>query len=76
MYLVIEIQTLENGEVANLITAHENEREANSKYHTILAAAAISNLPAHAAVIMTNEGYVQAQQCYVNNENVQYGGDM
>jgi len=67
MFLVIEIQTMNDGKIANIVTAYDNERDANSKYHTILAAAAKSNLPAHAAVIMTNEGYVQAQQCYTND---------
>lgn len=67
-YVVIELQTLASGQVANIVNTYEDERDANSKYHTILAAAAKSGLPAHAAVILTNEGYAQAQQCYVTPE--------
>ena len=68
-YVVIELQTLANGQVANIVNSYTDIRDANAKYHTILAAAAKSNLPAHAAVILTNEGYVQAQQCYTNNDS-------
>ena len=68
-YVVIELQTLADGRIANNAIAYTDIRDANAKYHTILAAAAKSNLPAHAAVILTNEGYVQAQQCYTNNDS-------
>lgn len=43
MYIVIELQ--KNGDqVANIVTAHETENDAYSKYHTILAAAAKSTV--------------------------------
>ena len=40
-YIVIELQTAKSGAVANLVTQHASEAEAQSKYHSILAAAAI-----------------------------------
>lgn len=56
MYIVIEIQTNADGTVGNLVYAYADKNEAYSKYHSILAAAAISALPKHAAVILQNDG--------------------
>lgn len=57
-YIVIELQTLSGGSVANIVTAHDTINEAQSKYHGVLAAAAISNIPVHAAVLLDNHGMV------------------
>ena len=69
MYLVLEIQTMENGQVAHLLTQHADGNQAESKYHTILASAAISNLPKHSAVILDEEGSVFSSQCYKHGES-------
>lgn len=63
-YLVIEIQTNSDGTVGNIVTAHGDRNQAESAYHGILAAAAISALPQHAAVMLTSEGTYLASQCY------------
>ena len=63
-YLVIEIQTNSDGTVGNIVTAKDSRLEAESTYHGILAAAAISALPQHAAVMLTSEGTYLASQCY------------
>ena len=63
-YIVIEIQTNLDGTVGNLITAHDDRNSAESKYHTVLASAAISSLPAHSAVLLTNEGFPLESKCY------------
>ena len=55
-YLILEIQTNADGTVATLITQKDDLNEAWSVYYTILASAALSTLPHHAAVLMTNEG--------------------
>ncbi len=55
-YLILEIQTNADGTIGTLITQKDDLNEAMSTYYTILAAAAISSLPLHAAVLMTNEG--------------------
>ena len=55
-YLVIEIQTLADGRVANIVTAYDTLPEAQSKYFTVCAAAAQTTLPCHAATLLTNEG--------------------
>lgn len=57
-YIVIELQTLSGGGVANIVTAHDSINEAQSKYHAVLASAAISTIPVHAAVLLDNHGMV------------------
>lgn len=65
MYFVIELQT-NGGQTANIVSAYETREAAESKYHTILAAAAISSVEKHAAVIITEEGFEIVHQCYVH----------
>lgn len=57
-YLVIEIQTNTDGSVGNIVTAYDDRNTAESAYHGILASAAVSSLPCHAAMIVTNEAHV------------------
>lgn len=65
-YVVLEIQTNADGTVGNLVTAYEARSSAESAFHSVLAAAAISALPTHAAVLMTNEGSVIDSRCYTH----------
>ena len=68
MYIIIEIQT-NNGTVSILpAVIKETRNEAESVYHSILAAAAISGLDCHSAVLLTNEGQLIMSQCYTNEE--------
>jgi len=54
MYIVIEIQ---RGETVSTITnSYDTRNEAENKYHTILAYAAISSVPRHSAVMITEAG--------------------
>lgn len=64
MYIVIEIQTNPNGTVGNFVWAYENRSNAEEKYHTVLATAAKSGLPCHAAVMLQNDGLQLAAQAY------------
>lgn len=63
-YVVIELQTNSDGTVGNLVTAHDTRNAAESAYHSVLAAAAISALPKHAAVLLTSEGTLLDSRCY------------
>lgn len=67
-YIVIELQTAANGSVANIVTSHDTREQAESKYHTILAAAAVSSVPCHAAVIVDSEGGFIGARCYQHGE--------
>ena len=63
-YIVIEIQANWDGSVGNIVTAHDTRAEAESKYHAVLSAAAISSVMKHSAVIMDEEGAVLGSMCY------------
>ena len=64
MFIVVELQKNSEGQVSNIVTAHETQAEAESKYHSVLAAAAVSELPSHAAALLSEEGFSIANQCY------------
>ena len=56
-YIVIEIQKAADGSVAIPAPAtYDNLFDALSKYHTVLAAAAISAVPVHTCVILNDVG--------------------
>lgn len=67
-YVVIEIQTMDGGQVTCLATPYDSQMQAESSYHTVLAAAALSDLPRHAAVLLTSDGSVQMSQYYEHGE--------
>ena len=46
---------------------HDTLAEAESKYYSILAAAAISKVPVHSAIIVSEEGFPVKHQCYKHN---------
>ena len=62
-YLVLEIQ-VNNGIVSNLIYDFDDQRQAESKYHTVLAAAAISNLDVHTAMLTDENGFLYETRSY------------
>lgn len=63
-YIVIEIQTNSEGVVSWLVDSFNDINAAESKYHTVLSFAAVSNLPVHACVMLSNEGFYIKHQCY------------
>lgn len=64
MYIVVEIQT--SNTVATLVNAYEDRNQAESKYHQILTAAALSSVPKHSAVLMNDVGQVIKQDSYIH----------
>ena len=64
MYIVIELQTDANGHVANIVTAYDNYPQAQQKFFTICAAAAVSSVPIHSAVILDNIGRRLASESF------------
>jgi hypothetical protein len=64
MYIVIELQKNEYGSVSNIVTEHASLAEAESKYYSVLASAAISKLPVHSAILVSEEGFPIRNQCY------------
>lgn len=63
-FLVIELQTNTDGTVGNLVWAYDDRNQAESKYHTVLAAAAISGLPCHAACLLQSDGRLLSREVY------------
>ena len=63
-YYVFEIQKLADNSFAHLVHEAATRNEAESKYHQVLAAAAIANLPQHSAILFTDEGYPLMHQSY------------
>jgi len=55
-YIVIEIQKNANGAVSTLVNAFESKNAADNKFHLVMAAAAISNLPKHSCIMITEDG--------------------
>ena len=68
MFIVIEIQTNADNTVGNSVWAFADENQAFQKYHTVLAAAAVSALPVHSCVILRNDGIQIAGQSYKHGE--------
>lgn len=64
MYIVIEIQT--SATVATLVNSYEDRNQAESKYHQILTAAALSSVPKHSAVLMNDEGQTIKSETYTH----------
>lgn len=64
-YIVIELQT-NDGQTANIVTAHQSREEAESKYHQILATAAISEVNIHAACMLDERGNLEKSEYYIH----------
>ena len=62
MFIVIEIQ--KDVTAATLVSTHDTRNEAENKYHTVLAYAAVSSLPKHSAVLMDENGITLKQESY------------
>lgn len=63
MYVVIEIQK-KDGKISTHTDAYDVKNQAENKFYSILAQAAMSNLDVHSAVILTEEGYIDKCQSY------------
>ena len=65
MYIILEIQT-NNNVPATLVHTATTYNEAQSVYHTVLAAAAISAVECHAATLLDYHGNVLATEFYTH----------
>ena len=67
IYIVLEIQA--NDETAaTLVNSYTTRNQAISKYHQILAAAAISTVPMHSAVLLTDTGLLLKNESFNHTE--------
>lgn len=65
MFIVIELQT-SGTQTANLVTSHTTLAEAEAKYHNVLAAAAVSSLDAHGAIMVNDRCVPIKHECYTH----------
>ncbi len=71
-YYIIEIQKHANGEYGHIVhyaydaNPDKARMKAESKYHEVLAAAAISELPQHSASLIASDGTPIMHQCYMH----------
>ena len=66
MFIVIEIQ--KTNKIATLVYSYEDRNAAESKYYTILSAAAISKVPVHSATLLTDTGKELMHASYEHEE--------
>lgn len=69
MYIVIELQANNEGQIANIVTAYDNLPQAQNKYYTILAAASISSVPYHSAVILDRCGVLIMRESFIHTDS-------
>lgn len=63
-YIVIELQKDAYGLVSHLLSVHDTLEKAESTYYSILASAAINEVPVHSAIIVSEEGFPVKNNCY------------
>ena len=71
VYLVVEIQKTGEDQVSNIVTSHQTLNEAKSKLHQVLAAAAVSEVPVHSAVLISEEGIPMRNECFRHTEEIE-----
>lgn len=64
MYYIFEIQQYQDGSFGHLVHWGETRNQAESKYHEVLAAAAVSGLPKHSATLLSEEGFPLDNKVY------------
>ena len=62
-YIVIELQTT-NGVTSSLKDTFADFAHAEQKFHTVLAAAAVSEVTVHSAAMLTERGNLVKYECY------------
>lgn len=69
-FYIVEIQQYANGEYGHIVHyAYDADPDkarltGESKYYEVLSAAAVSELPSHAAIMFSTEGFPILHQCY------------
>lgn len=76
-FYIVEIKQLPSAEYEHQVywvwdaDADVARLKAESKYHEVLAAAAISNTMSHAAILFSTEGFPLMNQCYKHTVTVE-----
>ena len=76
-FYIVEVQTHRNGEFGHIVHYAWDENpikarlKAESKYHEVLAAAAVSDTAKHSAILFSTEGLPLMHQCYSHEEQAE-----
>lgn len=68
MFVVIELQRTGENTLGTIVTTHIERNDAEQKYHQILAAAAISEIDIHSAVMLNENGQRIKGETYRHND--------
>ena len=66
LFIVVELQKNGN-QMGNIVTAHETLQDAQYKFHTVAAAAAISNVEKHSVVLLNDDGFPIERTTFEHN---------
>ena len=67
LLIVIEVQS-DGTTASTLVNSYADRNQAESKFHQILTAAAVSSVPIHSAVLMTDRGKTLKTETYTHEE--------
>lgn len=67
-YIVLEIQKTSDTEVATIVASFNDRNEAESRYHQVLAAASISSIKKHSAVLLMDDGTFMKSETFEHLE--------
>ena len=68
LYIVVELQ--KNGDqMANIVTSHDTLQDAQYKFHTVAAAAAISTVEKHSVVLLNDDGFTVERVSYEHKQD-------
>lgn len=56
LFVVIELQK-DGNQMGNIVTTHDTLQDAQHKFHTVAAAAAISTVEKHSVVLLNDDGF-------------------
>ena len=68
--ILLELQLNSNGTLGTLISSFDDVNQAESSFHSVLASGAISALPRHGAVLLTEGGSLVKRDCYYHGNDV------
>lgn len=80
-FYVVEVQKHEDGEFGHIVHWAFDEdfqkarNKGESKYHEVLAAAAVSDLPQHGAILFGSDCQPLMDKCYKHNAEGSDNGD-
>ena len=65
-FIVIELQKDAEGNVGNLVWSYDNQNQAENKFYTVLASAAVSAIPKHSVTLLHEDGFVIRNETYTH----------